>query len=139
MAQRDANFLAQVLAEFEARTPVAPREDPRLRELRRQGWTEDGIDLLLARGSDPLKAAAEYEAEHPPPTAVTSSSGRWEGLVAPPEPDLAADIRPLLASGGRDDRWTREAVKSTLRQMRAVDDVARFDTAFPGFEFVVKG
>jgi hypothetical protein len=82
----DGNFLNEVwryVEEHSAR--VAPREDdPRLKELRRQGWTEDGIDLLLSRGNDPLKAAQQYEAEHPPPTAVASSGSRWHGLVVPP-------------------------------------------------------
>jgi hypothetical protein len=112
------DFYAQVMRAVDA----ASKADPRLKEFRAQGYTEEGIDAVLQLGldrgiDDPREAAEAYERAFPRPTMVATSGGRWSGLVAPAEPDHL-DLADLMQSQGNDERWTAKAVASTLRRVR---------------------
>lgn len=89
-----------------------------LSALRRDGWTDEGIDgvkkLMEEKGFlDPLDAAAVFERDHPRPQPVTPSGhGAW-GFMDNVQ-DGEKDLKSLIESRGENnslvDRMAREAL-----------------------------
>jgi hypothetical protein len=118
-----------------------PRADPRVKELRRCGYTRDGVLAVLEFGlergiADPIEASRAYEEENPPPTTVAKGGGRWDFLYVPQESQKLPDTTALFQSQGNDDRWLAQSVAQTLSQIRQGHvEVAQFDHAYRGYEF----
>ncbi len=93
-------------------------EQEGLKELRRDGWTEEGIEgvkkLMDEKGIlDPLDAAAIFEKHHPaPPPATPSGHGAWGFMdnVNEGEKDLKALIDTKGENNPLVDRMAREAL-----------------------------
>ena len=87
-------------------------------QLRRDGWTEEGITgvekIMEERGLlDPLDAAAIFEKQHPPQMPVTpSGTGAWGFLDN--VKDTEADLKKLIETRGESasllDKMTHEAL-----------------------------
>jgi hypothetical protein len=124
----DGDFFVRVMAHVDSASAqrASPKNHPGLKELRRQGFTDEGIDQVLAYGgehglTDPIEAMHAYQAAYPPPEPVLTRGGRWDGLVVRPEPDISDDLTALLVSGGNDEQWTSRAVSQTLRRVRRAE------------------
>lgn len=90
--------------------------------LRRQGWTEDGINgvrsLMEEKGLlDVEDAATLFEKRNPPPAPATpSGSGAWNFLEMPT--DGADDLKQLISSRGENEQLLRKMTNDALTDVR---------------------
>lgn len=124
-----SDFAADIKKDREEREKTAriselqTRHTTGIAELRRAGWTEEGIKgveaLMEQKGLlDPMDAAAIFEKQHPPAAPATpSGSGAWnfaEGIT-----DDQADIKKLLDSKGGNDLVVENMARNVLNDVRA--------------------
>jgi hypothetical protein len=121
------DFFVKVMQHVDAATlsKASPKADPRLGELRKAGFTPEGIDQVREFGSargltDPIEAMHAYEAQHPVPTMVVTPRSRFQGLNVA-RPARVPDMAELLANSN-DDRWLDNAIGETLKEMRSQPD-----------------
>lgn len=128
MKQELSNFIAETKKE------KAEREDRErleslngritsgLADLKRQGWTEQGIkgvqELMEKYGIvDPEIAASHYEKLHPPATpAMPGGTGAWNFLEMPAEDDV--DLKKLIETKGESAPLLDKMVRETLAETR---------------------
>lgn len=91
-------------------------------DLKRQGWTEDGLkgvrELMDKHGIlDPEIAASHYEKLHPPPTPATpGGNGAWNFMEMPSEDDV--DLKKLIETKGESTPLLDKMVRETLAETR---------------------
>lgn len=98
--------------------------DDGIRELRRTGWTDDGIKavekLMDEKGIlDPLDAAAIHEKHHPPQApAMPGSSGGWNFAEAVQD-DSDVDLKKLIETRGEADAVVNSIAHKALAEVRS--------------------
>jgi len=104
------------------RNELKTRVDTGIANLRRQGWTDEGIKavekLMEDKGIlDPLDAAAIYEKHNPPPAPTTPSGGAWN---FPEIPKDGGDLfeKALLDSKGQNDLIAEREAMNVLNEIR---------------------
>lgn len=113
-------------AKTEKLTAIQSKIDQGKMQLRKEGWTDEGIagveKLMDEKGLlDPLDAAAIFEKLHPPQQPVNpSGSGAWNFLDG--VQDGEADLKKLIETKGESspllDKMSREALAEVRGQSR---------------------
>lgn len=99
------------------------QRDDGIRELRRQGWTDEGIksveSLMETKGIlDPLDAAAIFEKHNPPQTpTMPGSGGAWNFSEAIHD-DSDVDLKKLIDTKGEVDSVTDHIARKALNEVR---------------------
>lgn len=100
------------------------QRDSGIAELRRQGWTEEGIKsveaLMEQKGIlDPLDAAAIHEKHHPPQNiAMPGASGGWNFMDGMNADDSDADLKKLIETKGEVDSVADHIARKALHEVR---------------------
>lgn len=98
------------------------RIDSGFAELRRDGWTQEGLDGVRKLMDDegimnPRIAADHFEKLHPPSAPATpSGSGAWNFMEAPADND--ANYNALLQSQGKNDQVLNKMAHDALNEVR---------------------
>lgn len=101
---------------------ISARVEEGIAELRRAGWTDDGIkgvrELMDKEGILNVKIAADhFEKLHPPQVPVKQSGvGGWNFLEQVPDGD--ADIKALIASKGDNELLVNKMANDALSEFR---------------------
>ena|SRR5215475_2217930 len=96
--------------------------DEGLMQLRRDGWTDKGIEgvekLMQDKGIlDPLDAAAIWEKANPPQVPMTPNhTGSWNFLET--NPDENADLKKLIETKGESNPLLDKMTQDALREIR---------------------
>jgi hypothetical protein len=119
MADRDA-----AVTQNQTLQALGQKRDEGIRELRRTGWTDEGIKavekLMDEKGLlDPLDAAAIHEKYHPPQSpAMPGSSGGWN-FAEQLADDSDADLKKLIETRGESDAVTDHIARKALTEIRS--------------------
>jgi len=103
---------------------IQARVDAGKAQLRRDGWTEDGIKgvekIMEERGLlDPLDAAAIFEKQHPPQTPVTpAGSGAWNFMEGTSGTGAEDFVKSMLESKGESVAALDKTINATLNDIR---------------------
>lgn len=106
------------------------QRDSGIADLRRQGWTADGIagveKLMEEKGIlDPLDAAAIFEKHNPPQNvAMPGSTGGW-GFLDGITDDTDADLKKLIDTKGEVDSVTDHIARKALHEVRQTTGARR--------------
>ena len=118
-AQNEANEKREAEAH---RSSLKARVDQGIADLRRQGWTDDGIKavekLMEDKGIlDPLDAAAIYEKHNPPPMPTTPVGGAWNFPEIPKDGGNGYE-KALLETKGQNDLIVEREALNVLNEIR---------------------
>ena len=119
-AANDKSNSDRVAAEARARLHEGVQSG--LNDLRRAGWTDDGIKgvekIMEEKGIlDPAVAAAFFEKQHPPQTPVKpGGSGAWNFMDMPAEGD--DDLKKLVETKGQNEGLTQKMAIDALNEVR---------------------
>ena len=121
-ADRAARADAERLAAFRSTW------DNQKAQLRRAGWTDEGIEAVAAhaqeRGIPDLEvAAAHYEKLHPPAEIAKPGGGGWNFFDQKPEEDKFVDA--MVASRGDDAVALDREINAALTEFRSQNQAAR--------------
>lgn len=95
-----------------------------LQQLRRDGWTEEGVKavekIMEDQGIlDPEIAAAYYEKKNPPPAPMTpGGTGAWNFMELPS--DGSADLKKLIETRGESDLVINKLANDALNEVRGI-------------------
>lgn len=119
MTDRDAaTTTAQTLRALEL------KRDEGMRDLRRQGWTDEGIKavekLMDEKGLlDPLDAAAIHEKYHPPASvSMPGATGGWNFMDQMAD-DSDADLKKLIETKGDSEPVADHIARKALTEIRS--------------------
>lgn len=107
------------------------QRDNGIADLRRQGWTDDGIKgvekLMEEKGIlDPLDAAAIFEKHNPPQSPVMpGSTGGWGFMDNMTSDDSDADLKKLIETKGEVDSVTDHIARKALHEVRSTQSARR--------------
>jgi hypothetical protein len=114
---------AQEKAEADRRiAQLQQTHDAGIAELRRSGWTDEGIEgvkkVMQEKGLlDPLDAAIIFEKSHPPQSPVTpGGSGAWDFMSLPKDGD--DDLKKLVESKGENAQLLDKMAYDALAEVR---------------------
>lgn len=104
---------------------LASQREDGLRELRRTGWTADGIaaveKLMDEKGIlDVAIAAAYHEKQHPPTNvSMPGSTGGWNFMEAVTADESDADLKKLIETKGEVDGVVNHIAHKALTEIRS--------------------
>lgn len=96
-----------------------------LAQLRREGWTDEGIaqveKLMETKGIlDPLDAAAIHEKHNPPPPPSNpTGTGAWNFMESVAD-DSDADLKKLIEGKGQDEFLADQMARKALHETRSI-------------------
>lgn len=104
---------------------LSRQRDDGIRELRRTGWTDDGVKavekLMDEKGIlDPLDAAAIHEKHHPPASvSMPGSTGGWNFMDSVTADETDADLKKLIETKGEVDGVVNHIAHKALTEIRS--------------------